>query len=235
MSRELTVLQPLTLRRVRRLFESPAAAGAFAAEEQQQQQQGEQQQGQQQQQEQRWEVAAASVDAASGACSACGGRLAAVDLDPGEFRAFGRGIADLAAKQEKHPNDFAQARACVRACEGGVGGSQGESGGGGACLTLQTPPPPPPLMHHRQFMAWLEANGPFGVVVDAANVAFFGQNHATGGFSFAQIRWGAWVGVGGRMARGGGGRGERASTGRAEQGCATSPPHPPTHIRYPPT
>lgn len=37
------------------------------------------------------------------------------------------------------------------------------------------------------FMEWLEANGPFGAVVDAANVAFYGQNFASGGFTFAQI------------------------------------------------
>ncbi len=37
------------------------------------------------------------------------------------------------------------------------------------------------------FVAWLEANGPFAAVVDAANVAFFGQNFESGGFSFAQV------------------------------------------------
>ena len=34
---------------------------------------------------------------------------------------------------------------------------------------------------------WLERNGPFGVVIDGANVALFGQNWAQGGFSFDQI------------------------------------------------
>lgn len=39
----------------------------------------------------------------------------------------------------------------------------------------------------RSFVQWLDANGPFGVVVDAANVAFFGQNFDSGGFNFSQI------------------------------------------------
>ena len=37
------------------------------------------------------------------------------------------------------------------------------------------------------FKGWLEEHGPFGVVVDAANVAFYGQNFESGGFSFGQI------------------------------------------------
>ncbi len=37
------------------------------------------------------------------------------------------------------------------------------------------------------FRAWLEENGPFGYVIDGANVALFGQNWEAGGFSFAQI------------------------------------------------
>jgi proteinaceous RNase P len=37
------------------------------------------------------------------------------------------------------------------------------------------------------FIQWLERHGPFGVVVDAANVAFYNQNFESGGFSFAQI------------------------------------------------
>lgn len=36
-------------------------------------------------------------------------------------------------------------------------------------------------------MQWLEENGPFGVVIDGANVALFGQNWAQGGFCFGQI------------------------------------------------
>ncbi|BDA43062.1 probable mitochondrial ribonuclease P catalytic subunit at C-terminar half [Coccomyxa sp. Obi] len=37
------------------------------------------------------------------------------------------------------------------------------------------------------FRAWLDQNGPFGYVIDGANVALFGQNWEAGGFSFAQI------------------------------------------------
>ena len=37
------------------------------------------------------------------------------------------------------------------------------------------------------FVKWLDDNGPYGVVIDAANVAFYGQNFDAGGFSFAQI------------------------------------------------
>ena len=37
------------------------------------------------------------------------------------------------------------------------------------------------------FRAWLDENGPFGYVIDGANVALFGQNWEAGGFSFAQI------------------------------------------------
>lgn len=38
-----------------------------------------------------------------------------------------------------------------------------------------------------QFVSWIEKNGPFGVIIDAANVAFYGQNFESGGFSFHQI------------------------------------------------
>lgn len=37
------------------------------------------------------------------------------------------------------------------------------------------------------FQRWLDANGPFGCVIDGANVALFGQNFAEGGFDFGQI------------------------------------------------
>lgn len=40
----------------------------------------------------------------------------------------------------------------------------------------------------RKFLEWLERNGPFGAVVDGANVALFGQNFESGGFTFGQIR-----------------------------------------------
>ncbi len=39
-----------------------------------------------------------------------------------------------------------------------------------------------------QFKAWIEEHGPFGAVIDGANVALFGQNFESGGFNFGQIR-----------------------------------------------
>ena len=39
----------------------------------------------------------------------------------------------------------------------------------------------------KRFVEWLNTNGPYGVIVDAANVAFYGQNYESGGFSFDQI------------------------------------------------
>lgn len=36
--------------------------------------------------------------------------------------------------------------------------------------------------------AWLERCGPYGALIDGANVALFGQNFAEGGFSFGQIK-----------------------------------------------
>ena len=36
--------------------------------------------------------------------------------------------------------------------------------------------------------AWLEEHGPFGAVIDGANVALYGQNFENGGFSFPQIQ-----------------------------------------------
>jgi hypothetical protein len=56
---------------------------------------------------QRWSVRATEVDS-GGTCAACGGQLKAVDLDPPEYQSFLEGIALLAAKQEKHPDDFAK-------------------------------------------------------------------------------------------------------------------------------
>ena len=38
------------------------------------------------------------------------------------------------------------------------------------------------------FVAWLSKRGPFGAVVDGANVALFGQNWERGGFDFGQLR-----------------------------------------------
>ena len=37
------------------------------------------------------------------------------------------------------------------------------------------------------FQAWLAEHGPFTTIVDAANVAFFGQNYDEGDFQFSQI------------------------------------------------
>ncbi len=37
------------------------------------------------------------------------------------------------------------------------------------------------------FVKWLKEHGPFGVVIDAANVAFYNQNFESGGFNFSQI------------------------------------------------
>lgn len=37
------------------------------------------------------------------------------------------------------------------------------------------------------FVKWLETNGPYGAIIDAANVSFYGQNYDAGGFSFAQV------------------------------------------------
>ena len=44
-------------------------------------------------------------------------------------------------------------------------------------------------MLNMQYMEWLERHGPFGAVVDGANVALYGQNFEQGGFTFAQIRY----------------------------------------------
>lgn len=38
-----------------------------------------------------------------------------------------------------------------------------------------------------EFQQWLEKNGPFGLVIDGANLALFGQNFTEGGFHFSQI------------------------------------------------
>ena len=45
-----------------------------------------------------------------------------------------------------------------------------------------------PPSHPPQFKAWLERHGPFGAVVDGANVALYGQNFEKGGFNFGQIK-----------------------------------------------
>lgn len=130
---ELTVLQPATLDLVRALFASPAAATATADSTSPASAAGS-----------RWEVAPTTLSA-EGVCATCGGKLAALDLSAEELVAFSQGIASIAERMEKRPNDF------------------------------------------QQFKGWLQRHGPFGAVVDGANVALYGQNFASGGFSFAQL------------------------------------------------
>ncbi|KAL4853023.1 Proteinaceous RNase P 2 [Chlorella vulgaris] len=130
---ELTVLQPATLDLVRALFASPAAAAADADSTSPASAAGS-----------RWEVAPTTLSA-EGVCATCGGKLAALDLSAEELVAFSQGIASIAERMEKRPNDF------------------------------------------QQFKGWLQRHGPFGAVVDGANVALYGQNFASGGFSFAQL------------------------------------------------
>lgn len=171
---ELTVLQPGTLRRIRALFASPAAAASTAD--------GSSSGGG------AWAVEATTVSD-EGRCSTCGGQLAALDLSLEEFETFAGGIASIAERQ-------------VRACGGAT------SGCGAACIrlavgqpvptALSTPlPPPPPSAPPAQerrpndfqaFRAWLERHGPFGAVIDGANVALYGQNFEKGGFNFGQIK-----------------------------------------------
>ncbi len=42
-------------------------------------------------------------------------------------------------------------------------------------------------MDFQTFMAWYEQNGPYEILIDGANVAFYGQNREGGGFSWSQI------------------------------------------------
>ena len=78
---ELTVLCPATLRRVRALFASPAAAAAFASSGPA----GTPAAG-------AWEVAETTISP-TGRCACCGGQLAASDLSDDEFATFAQGIA----------------------------------------------------------------------------------------------------------------------------------------------
>lgn len=125
MSRDLTALTPVTLQRVETFFKSSAALKGLPAG-------------------MSWTTGTCTV-AADGTCEEAGGNLAAIDLGPSEYEEFKRGVADLAARQERHPNDF------------------------------------------QSFLQWLQEHGPFDIVVDAANVAFYGQNFESGGFNFSQI------------------------------------------------
>lgn len=127
-SHDLTTLQPSTIDRARMYFESPAAKQDSDGSPK------------------IWKVEPCTV-AEDGACPALGegARLAALDLTDEEYEEFKRGIAVLAERQERQPQEF------------------------------------------KKFEAWLEEHGPFGAVIDAANVAFYGQNFESGGFSFAQI------------------------------------------------
>ncbi|KAL4448170.1 hypothetical protein ABPG75_005389 [Micractinium tetrahymenae] len=137
---ELTVLQPETLARVRTLFASPAAATAGAGGGAVEGAGGAAAGG-----GGGWEVGPTTISP-SGQCSACGGQLKALDLSAEEMRTFAEGIAAIAERQEKRPNDF------------------------------------------QQFKEWLAKHGPFGAVIDGANVALFGQNFESGGFNFGQIK-----------------------------------------------
>lgn len=129
MSRELQGLQPITIERARAFFKSDAAKHGDASLS-----------------SSSWKLEECSV-AEDGACPAAGEgiKLAAIDLSLSEYEEFKTGVAELAAKQERQPNDF------------------------------------------KIFVEWLEQHGPFGAVIDAANVAFYGQNFDSGGFSFAQV------------------------------------------------
>lgn len=91
-----------------------------------------------------WTVETCSVHD-DGFCEFCNDKLQAIDLTEEEYEQFSSGIASLAGKQAKQPEDFGT------------------------------------------FVEWLKSHGPFGVIIDAANVAFYGQNFDTGGFNFGQI------------------------------------------------
>lgn len=101
---ELTVMSPTTLRRVRELFASPAAAAAFAAAPGAA---GSASGGS-------WEVGPTTVSP-TGQCASCGGQLAASDLSDEEFAMFAQGVAAIAEKQERRPNDFQQVGAAAEA------------------------------------------------------------------------------------------------------------------------
>jgi len=131
MSRELQALQPITIERARAFFTSNAVNRGDASPSSS---------------SSSWILEECSV-AEDGTCPAAGEgvKLSAIDLSTLEYEEFKTGVAELAAKQERQPNDF------------------------------------------KIFVEWLEQHGPFGAVIDAANVAFYGQNFDSGGFSFAQV------------------------------------------------
>jgi proteinaceous RNase P len=133
MSRELQALQPVTIERAHMFFNSDAAKQVLDTSSSSSSSSS-------------WVVEECSVGE-DGACPAAGEgiKLAAIDLTPQEYEEFKKGVAELAAKQERQPDDF------------------------------------------KIFVQWLEEHGPFGAVIDAANVAFYGQNYDSGGFSFAQV------------------------------------------------
>jgi len=87
MSQELTMLQPETIEQVRNLFASSTAEGALGGKQR------------------RWKVEACEI-AEDGGCDACGDRLEALDLSEHEYEEFKDGVAELAARQERQPNDF---------------------------------------------------------------------------------------------------------------------------------
>ena len=131
MSRELTTLQPTTIQHASEFFKSPPSKQATTGDGSS---------------SKIWKVEPCNVSE-DGACPQLGegARLAAIDLTDAEYEEFKSGIAVLAERQERQPNEF------------------------------------------KKFVSWLEEHGPFGAVIDAANVAFYGQNFESGGFSFAQI------------------------------------------------
>lgn len=102
---ELTALQPGTLARVRALFASPAAGAERSG----------------------WQVGPTTVGP-TGECSSCGGQLKALDLSAEEMRTFAEGIAAIAERQEKRPNDFQQVGGGWR------GGRWGGATAGSACM-----------------------------------------------------------------------------------------------------
>ena len=130
LSSDFTVLRTSTMSRIRQYFASEAAiealpfgSGAFT----------------------KWSWRDAEVDNETGECLAGGGFLKAIDLDQSEFAAFANGIATIAERHEKRPQDF------------------------------------------QNFRKWLNDHGPFDIIIDGANIAFFGFRDP-GGFSFKQIR-----------------------------------------------
>lgn len=86
MASETTVLQNSTITSLEQLFKSRRAKRALKKGTE-------------------WKVEMAQVTD-EGYCASCDDHLEAIDLTKEEYAEFANGIAALAAKQEKHPNDF---------------------------------------------------------------------------------------------------------------------------------